>query len=216
MVGREGVLDALKQQLLAGGAVAVQGLPGAGKTALAVALTHDAMLREHFCDGVLWVGLGREPDTLALLGTWLNALVEAPDPTTHIREAARLVQAAIGTRRMLLVMDDAWASEPALAFKLGGPNCAHLLTTRLPAVAIDFAGAHAIKLSELDAHASAQLLHHHAPSLPPDALRQLTKAAGGLPLALTLMGRFCTRPATLGNRAACNKLCSTWPSARRA
>ena len=198
LVGRDGVLHTLTQQLIAGNAVAVQGLPGAGKTALAIELANDPALRQHFCDGVLWVGLGRDPDTLALLGVWLNALIEAYDPATSIREAARLIHAAIGRRRMLLVMDDAWASEPALAFKLGGPNCAHLLTTRLPAVAIDFAGANFIKLNELDATASAQLLQQHVPTLQPANLQTLSTASGGLPLALTLMGRFLRKASHTG------------------
>ena len=152
LVGRDGVLSALKQHLIAGKSVALQGLPGAGKTALAIALANDPDLREQFCDGVLWIGLGRDPDTLALLGVWLNALIAEHDPALSIREAARFIHTAIGNRHLLLVMDDAWASEPALAFKLGGPNCAHLLTTRLPAVAIDFAGsvyANVIKVNEL-------------------------------------------------------------------
>jgi hypothetical protein len=43
-------------------------------------------------------------------------------------------------KRMLLVVDDAWDVRAALSFKVGGPNCAHLVTTRIPEVAIRFAG----------------------------------------------------------------------------
>ena len=204
LVGRDGVLSALKQHLIAGHSVALQGLPGAGKTALAIELANDPDLRERFCDGVLWIGLGRGhsqssgPDTLALLSVWMNALIEAHDPAPNIREAARFIHTAIGNRRVLLVMDDAWASEPALAFKLGGPQCAHLLTTRLPAVAIDFAGAYVIKVNELDAAASAQLLQQHVPNLQPANLQTLSTASGGLPLSLTLMGRFLRKASHAG------------------
>ena len=42
---------------------------------------------------------------------------------------------AIGSRSMLLVIDDAWRLEDALTLKVGGPNCAHLVTTRFPNIA---------------------------------------------------------------------------------
>jgi hypothetical protein len=70
---------------------------------------------------------------MALLGAWAAAVgVPAEEIARHINTAQRahVIHAAIGLRRMLLVIDDAWQLDEALAFKVGGPNCVHLLTTR--------------------------------------------------------------------------------------
>ena len=201
IVGRARLINEIKQQLAYGHALALQGLPGAGKTALAIELANDDAVRQRFRDGVLWIGAGRnDPDIQALMGVWLSALGIEPANIHSIEDAARAIHAAIGTRHMLLVIDDAWDSEVALAFKLGGPNCAHLVTTRLPAVAIDFAGNRILKVDELDDRASAQLLQQFVPALEDAALedaaledgnlQSLMRASGGLPLALTLMGRY--------------------------
>jgi hypothetical protein len=50
---------------------------------------------------------------------------------------------------LLLVIDDAWRIEAALAFKAFGPRCAYLMTTRFPPIALQFAPNDAITISEL-------------------------------------------------------------------
>jgi tetratricopeptide (TPR) repeat protein len=197
LVGRAGLLHNLKRRLFAGDRLvlsAVNGLPGVGKTALAVELAHDPEVLAHFEDGVLWAGLGRRPDVFALLGTWGAVLgiqsLEMARLTT-VEERARTVHVAIGTRRMLLVIDDAWQAETALAFKLGGPNCAYLLTTRIPEISLSFADGGVISVPELGEQDSVALLSRLAPQAvenEPDEARKLARAVGGLPLALTLMG----------------------------
>ena len=54
-------------------------------------------------------------------------------------ELIQQLHLAIGHRRMLLVIDDAWTEQEALALQVGGDQCVHLLTTRLPQVAFAFA-----------------------------------------------------------------------------
>src|SRR4051794_16345269 len=96
---------------------------------------------EHFSDGILWAGLGREAEKLALLDKWGEAVGIAKSEMEKLPNLAARKQAihnAIGMRRMLLVIDDAWLYEDADTFKLGGPNCAHVVTTRLSEVANDF------------------------------------------------------------------------------
>src|SRR5260370_35848835 len=76
-VGRDKLLNDLKQQLFIGKTLALfafDGLPGIGKTTMAVALAYDPDILKHFSDGVLWAGLGRQPDILARLGEWGIAL----------------------------------------------------------------------------------------------------------------------------------------------
>ena len=72
LVGRAQLLADLRQRLCSGrnalALAALSGLPGVGKTALAVELAHDRAVLDYFRDGVLWVGLGFSPNLLALLG----------------------------------------------------------------------------------------------------------------------------------------------------
>jgi hypothetical protein len=74
LVGRSEMLHRLRARLLEGsslGLIALDGLPGIGKTALAVALANDRVVLEHFSDGVLWSGPGKPGDVLSDLTTWL-------------------------------------------------------------------------------------------------------------------------------------------------
>ncbi|HEY6540904.1 MAG TPA: NB-ARC domain-containing protein, partial [Ktedonobacteraceae bacterium] len=145
LVGRDDELAKLRKLLRASDSVAMtalHGLPGVGKTTLAITLAHDAEMRAHFRDGILWAALGPQPDLSSILGHWSLLLgIATPDKTGESDHEALAVQLrhAIGTRRMLLVIDDAWELEDALAFKVGGPNCAHLVTTRFPRIANAFA-----------------------------------------------------------------------------
>lgn len=194
LVGRVSLLNDLKRRLFAGQPTALNGIPGVGKTALAIELAHSPEILGYFRDGALWAGLGRHPDVPAFLNTWATALNLPPDEISKldsITDRARRIHEAIGLRRMLLVIDDAWQAETALAFKVGGPYCATLLTTRIPEVALAFAGDNVILVSELDEDNSVELLGQMAPQAlndEPDEVRALARAVGGLPLALNLMG----------------------------
>ncbi|MGH2480372.1 MAG: hypothetical protein ACRDHW_12015, partial [Ktedonobacteraceae bacterium] len=68
-----------------------------------------------------------------------------------------------------------------------------LLTTRFPILAHGFAGEHALHLRELTQDESLALLQQVAPQIsqaqPADVL-SLVQTVGGLPLALTLLGRY--------------------------
>lgn len=197
LIGRHVILNELKQKLVAGdsaGLFALYGLPGIGKTALALTLAHDRDIREHFSDGVLWAGLGRWPDVLSLLNSWADALGISNIAEKHsVEEQAKAIHDAIGARHMLLIVDDAWEIEKALAFKLGGPNCTRLITTRLPEVALRFAHEESQIVQELDETDSLTLLNRLAPEAvhtEPEDARTLVQAVGGLPLALVLMGNY--------------------------
>jgi tetratricopeptide (TPR) repeat protein len=206
VIGREAMLGELKARLLAGQAIGLSGLPGAGKSTLAAAIANDAELLAHFTDGVLWAGLGQGGDALAWLGEWAAMLgVPRGDLAymTTLEARTQAVHGAISTRRLLLVIDDAWNSEAALALRVGGPNCAHLLTARAASVALDFAGSNALQLPELDESSGLALLVHHAPeaaAYEPEAVKMLAQAVGGLPLALMLMGRHLHRAGRGGQK----------------
>jgi len=201
LIGRDDVFQQLKQQLCAGNGVvltAVNGLPGVGKTTLAVELAHDEEILAYFEDGVLWAGLGPTPDVFAILNHWgtlLGLTAQHAARLKSIEDWSRMLHSIIGQRRLLLVIDDAWRIEAALAFKIGGPHCAYLVTTRYPNIALHFtSGAgEATVLHELSIEDGLALLTRLAPEVvknEPEGARALVKAVGGLPLALTLMGKY--------------------------
>jgi len=199
LVGRHELLDLLKRRLCTTNRptlLALDGLPGVGKTALAIELTFDYAVQRHFSDGVLWVELGPGPDVPGLLRRWgiLLGLIPAAMANLTNEEAwARAIRTAIGMRRMLLVIDDAWKSQEALAFKIGGPNCAYLLTTRIPSIALHFANDGAFIVRELSEEDGLRLLARFVPDIvtgEPGAARSLVQSVGELPLALTLIGKY--------------------------
>lgn len=199
LVGRNQELFLIKQRLIAGDNVALtalSGLPGVGKTALSIALAHDPQVREYFHDGILWAGLGPEPDIPVLLSRWGTLLGLSPTEMAAMEsdEAwAKALHTAIGSRTMLLVIDDAWEIEHALTFKLGGSNCAHLVSTRFPTIATQIAQDRTTLIEELNAEESMTLLNMLAPGVVEHERQMasnLVQAVGGLPLALTLMGNY--------------------------
>lgn len=196
IAGRDDLLKELKQQLFDGGYLALHGLPGVGKTALAVKLAHDLDVLNHFPDGVLWAGLGREADIYSHLGDWAGALGISSDEIanlTSIEDMAKTVRAAIGIRQMLLVVDDVWEIKTAKYFKLGS-KCAYLITTRKSQVALHFASRKGTKnVKELNEADGLKLLAQFVPEVvedEPDEARKLVQAVGGLPLAITLLGSY--------------------------
>jgi tetratricopeptide (TPR) repeat protein len=207
LVGRDELLSDLKRRLFAGGSLALsalKGLPGVGKTALAIELVYDTEVLNHFRDGVLWAGLGRQPDVFSHLGTWAVALggIRQDEVTnlTSIKDRVKAIQTVIGTRRILLVLDDVWQVEAAQHFRFGTPNCAYLVTTRLREVAQVFTSDNneAIQVPELSEKDGLDLfkkLAKNAVNAEPDEAKALVKNVGGLPLALTLMGKYLQKEA---------------------
>ncbi len=194
-VGRETLLAQLKQRLCTDEHppfIGLNGLPGVGKTTVAVQLVHDREVRAWFRDGILWAGLGPKPQIAGHLNRWANLLGV---DTTTLKQSntvlAEHIRAVIGMRHMLLVIDDAWTLEDVLALSVGGPNCACLLTTRLPPLA--FASHEAVTVPELDEEQSIALMVHLASqevTNEASTLQNLVRSVGGLPLALTLMGNY--------------------------
>src|SRR5262249_11926286 len=192
-VGREKDIIGIKRQLRGRGNVALtvlNGLPGVGKTALAVTLAHDPEIRDYFSDGVLWAGLGPNPNILGLLRHWGSLLGIGTTQMAILsgdEEWTRAIRAAIGARKMLLVIDDAWQLEEALTFRVGGPNCAHLVTTRFPTIAAHMTVGGATMIQELNEAQNIQMFK----SLSPEIVSRegpkksdLQPALGRLPLAI--------------------------------
>ena len=178
--------------------LSIEGMPGVGKSALAMVIAHHKEILSHFQDGVLWAGLGQEPDVMRALAIWGEALGHDVSDEVNEVERSQAVKDAIGQRRILLVIDDAWSLKAAEALRCGGPHCAHLLTTRDKEIARSFAGAeHVQRIPELEMDSSFDLLRALAPEVCEefsDAALELAQAVGGLPLALGLIGGYLAAP----------------------
>jgi tetratricopeptide (TPR) repeat protein len=167
-----------------------------GKTALAITLAHSAKIRARFCEGVLWVGLGLHAHLLAEFRRWGTVLgVSAPEAAFPVLQDTwrGALREALGERRLLLVIDDAWQEDIVKALDIGGPECACVLTTRFEHIAANFAGENAFLIPELEDAAGVQVLTRFAPELlahEREVVWDLVRAVGGLPLALTLMSKY--------------------------
>ena len=199
LIGREDELTRLRRRLQGRGntaLTALNGLPGVGKTALLIALTHDPVLREHFTDGILWAGLGPTPHLQGHLSRWGTLLGLSQAEMSTFKDSvdwATALRRAIGSRTMLLVIDDAWAIDDTLALMVGGGNCAHLVSTRFPAIAAEVAADGATAIEVLSNENGLTLLGQLAPEVVEGDIqraRELVTAVGGLPLALNLMGNY--------------------------
>ncbi|MEH2464709.1 MAG: NB-ARC domain-containing protein [Nostoc sp.] len=109
---------------------AIHGLGSVGKSTLAAALAHNAEIQSRFCDGILWATLGQQPNVLALLSGWVQALGDYSFKPTSIEATSTHLRTLLYDKAVLLVVDDAWNTEDARAFNFGGARCQVLVTTR--------------------------------------------------------------------------------------
>lgn len=198
MIGRNAVLHQMKLRLFArqsAAAIAIHGLPGIGKTTLAFALAHDQRIQEHYSDGILWANLGPQPDLAEHFSRWgglVEATISQKQGQSSLADQASAIHQAIGTRHMLVVIDDIWELDAALVCKIGGINCAYVMTTRLPGIALQ-AADDTIALPELNEQQSIALLKHFVPEIVAQErgrIESLIQAVGGHPLALTTIGNY--------------------------
>jgi hypothetical protein len=128
---------ALKAKLLnpQGDAVAIKaalrGAGGYGKTTLAKALAHDDDIVEAYFDGILWVELGETPgNILSIVSDLIERLTAERPALESPNAAASKLSEALGERRILLIIGEAWREQDLRPFLQGGRNTTRLINTR--------------------------------------------------------------------------------------
>ncbi|MEV6301833.1 NB-ARC domain-containing protein [Actinoplanes sp. NPDC051861] len=114
-------------------ATALRGAGGFGKTTLARMLAHDARVQERFPDGIVWITLGSElngPDLANEINGVCALLTGAPSALPTPAQAGAELARRIGTRRVLLVLDDVWSRAQVDPFLFAAPGVVRLITTR--------------------------------------------------------------------------------------
>lgn len=135
LVGREEALHQLDRAL--GDStrrhVLISGLPGVGKSALAVSWV--AAHREEFPDGQLFVdmqayGSGQGPSLDAALERFIRALGGDPAGSRDTEERVATYRSLLAGRRVAVVIDNVRTEEQARPFLPGDPGCVCLVTSR--------------------------------------------------------------------------------------
>ncbi|MFI2612896.1 BTAD domain-containing putative transcriptional regulator [Kitasatospora sp. NPDC018619] len=201
--GRCGQLAALRE-VLAGGASASQavvtGMPGAGKTALAVHAAHAC--RAEFPDGQLYADLGGstgEPvEPYTALGWFLNGLgVPAGSVPDTLEERVQLYRSHLARQRVLVVLDDALNDRQVRPLLPGGGPARTVVTSRAALATLE--NARLVPVGAFTQHEAADLLARvvgpRRIAADPLAAERILRACGLLPLAVRVAGaRLAGRP----------------------
>ncbi|WP_306820073.1 AfsR/SARP family transcriptional regulator [Streptomyces sp. DSM 40750] len=210
-VGRQAELDRLLEitdtAAASAGApatVLISGMPGIGKTTLAVHWAH--RIAERFPDGRLHIGLrGFDPaaaplDPAAALREMLAALGVPPSRMPGGTDSlAGLYRSLLAGRRLLTVLDDASDTEQVRPLLPASPGCLTLVTSRNGLSGLTASGAHPLPLglpSAADARAAlASRTGHDRVAAEPGAADEIITRCGRLPLALAIVAaRAIRRP----------------------
>jgi tetratricopeptide (TPR) repeat protein/DNA-binding XRE family transcriptional regulator len=171
----------------------IAGLPGAGKTALALHVAHT--LRPEFPDGQLWVPLdgatGHPRQPGEVLGELARALgVPGSVIPTSTPERASLYRSLLAGRRVLVLADDAATAAQVQPLLPGTGQCAVLVTSRSELAGPP--GSRLVSLDPLTPDESLQLLTkivgQHRVTADPATAAELAAACGQLPLAVRIAG----------------------------
>ncbi|MDG4795695.1 BTAD domain-containing putative transcriptional regulator [Micromonospora sp. WMMD1082] len=177
--------------------LAIDGIPGIGKTALAIHLAHQ--LADSYPDGQLYVDLqGFDPDQSVLhpaeaLQGFLNAL-GVPDtdiPASHHARSG-LYRSVLAGRRILVVLDNAHSVEQVRPLLPGATGCLVLVTSRKRLTGLATAhGAHLMTLDVLPPEDARNCLilriGADRTSAAPEAIDEIIERCGRLPLALAMV-----------------------------
>ena len=179
---------------------AIDGMPGIGKTTLAVHTAH--LLKDQFPDRQLFIDLqthtpGQEPLTpeAALAGLLTTVGVEARYLPPDLPGRTALWRDRMAGQRALLVLDNAAGSAQVTPLLPASEGCLVLVTSRRHLG--DLPGSVVPVLLQVLAPAEARemfvRLAPRAVADPPEAVAELVQVKGFLPLAISLLARVYAR-----------------------
>jgi WD40 repeat protein len=171
---------------------ALTGMGGVGKTTLAAALAQAPDIRRSFPDGIYWITVGRDTDTLQALSRAGRAIGDdAVDRYTGIEEARLLLGKALEKKHCLLMLDDVWNVEVAEALHTAAVENVRILLTSRKRDLFASSGVHDVPVNELSTDDALELLAEWTETprkeLPPEAT-EVVKECGNLPLAISMIG----------------------------
>ena len=178
---------------------AIDGMPGVGKTTLAVHAAH--LLRHRFPDRQLFINLhghtpGQDPLTpeAALAGLLTAIGVDARNLPGDLQGRTSLWRDRMAGQRTVLVLDNAAGSDQVAPLLPGHEDCLVLVTSRrylgdLPGTAVP------VLLQVLSSEEAREMFVRLVPrAIGPDpAVAELVRLAGFLPLAISLLARVYAR-----------------------
>jgi tetratricopeptide (TPR) repeat protein len=201
--GREAELKLITAAAAEAGSIAIRaiaGMPGVGKTALAVHAAH--LLVGQFPDRQLLVDLhghtpGRQPVTPldALAGLLAATGADSRFIPADVDGRAAMWRSRMAGQRALLVLDNATSSAQVTPLLPGASGCLVLVTSRrhladLPGPVVQVA---AEVLADEEAAQMFTRLAPRAADDDPATVREVTRLAGSLPLAVSLLARVYAR-----------------------
>ncbi|MFE7184159.1 AfsR/SARP family transcriptional regulator [Streptomyces erythrochromogenes] len=201
--GRESIVDQAPALLAGVGehdrpptapAVAViSGMPGVGKSALAVHMSHT--VRPFFAGGQLYADLrgstGRGTDPSEVLHGFLRALgVAESEIPADLEERSKLFRSTTVGRRLLILLDDVSSLADVRSLLPGDPECSVVITSRRRLHGLG--GAWNVNLDVMDTAEGRELLARIIGSArvrrERNAANQLMETVGGHPLAVRCIG----------------------------
>jgi tetratricopeptide (TPR) repeat protein len=209
-VGREAELYELSEILACHGdpgtpqTVAIDGPPGAGKTALALRVAHAVV--DQYSDGQLYVDLrGYSPDAQPrivdeVLEEFLTALgVQIDVIPAGLEARAKLYRSVLADRRVMVVLDNAADSQQLQPLMPASSGCGVVVTSRKRITGLAMRGDRRITLGPMSEDESITLLRKvigaERAAAEPEAVRALADRCGHLPLALRIAAeRVATHP----------------------
>jgi transcriptional regulator with XRE-family HTH domain len=179
--------------------VAIAGMAGVGKTALALEAGH--RLARRFPDGSLHLDLrghaADPPDPLDLLDRLIRELGGEPPKPLSLDSASARFRTLLAPKRVLLLLDNARDAAHVAPLLPGAGGSAAIVTSRVALT--DLPQAHQVLLDVLPEADALRLLAAEIGAervaAEPAAARNVARLCGYLPLALHLVGaRLATRP----------------------
>ncbi|MEV7623781.1 BTAD domain-containing putative transcriptional regulator [Actinoplanes sp. NPDC089786] len=194
--GRAHELDAAREALTAG-VLAIDGMPGVGKTTFAIHLAH--LLAPRFPDGQLHIDLNGFDVAAAPIGTgeairgFLNALGVRDDAVpSGIGPQTGLFRSLLAGRRVLIVLDNAYDADQVRPLLPGTAGCAVIVTSRRRLTGLaTTGGARLLTLGVPTAEEAGEFLARRlgAERAAEDrsAMDEIVAACARLPLALAVV-----------------------------